>query len=182
MAYQNEIIRGVRLAAILFAALLLSVTVYRVVHITPAPAATGQPPAPAPIASVASVAPDSPAVALPPVAVKPQIARHPRRHTSTSAPAPPASMASNRDLSPAAEVEMSHPVVTPELARPAVVVASDSPEEGPAKPQELATPSSTPENSAPRITNRKRSLLRAVGRMLHIGGKKDVPAQAVTQP
>ena len=181
MNYQKEIIRGVRLAAIVFAALLVSLITYRTIHFTPAPAAPTQPaaqPAPEVVSTPESfVAPDAVPEAVP-VPVKPQIHRHPHRSAAALAPANTVSSAEPVPAPAAAPTPAADPSAIASLVN--APFETSSPDANAAKAEDVAKPQSAADNPAPR-PSRKKAFLRAVGRLFHVGSKKDAQDQAQQQ-
>jgi hypothetical protein len=182
MRFRKEILRGVRLAAILFAALLAALTSYRMLRVTraaPLPSETHEvaPPA-APSATTATPKPapavSGPDVPPPPSPVRPVIRRNPRRSS-----VPDVTVMKNVEAvitvppEPTAPVEVPSPVVAEKPPPPPSlpVVAADT-------TSALPTVASPPSDAAK--TPKHKGFFRSFGRLLR-GGKKDEQGEALQQ-
>jgi hypothetical protein len=178
MQLGKDILRGVRMAAIVFAILLITLTSYRMLRVAPASTPQAEKPLPvaAPHPAVAAGAPAVPANAeVPPP--PPPVARQVRRATRTPVVhTAPVAVLTNVEavLTPEAAAPEPEPVPTPVVAAPE---QKPAPLESPAYVQEPApSPAANPE-VAPQAAPRKKGLLRSMGRFLRVGGKKDQPAE-----
>jgi len=179
MNVHDDVVRGVRLGAVVLALVLACAIVYRVVYVVPAPAAQ-QPSAPTP-ESVAQVPPTYPDIPAPSSLVRPP----------PPSPSPSARPSSVRvvpaRVSRATSAPLSQPGVeaaaAPEPPIPLAPLSSierAEPEPPPVQPAEAASADSTePERIAPPAESRGKKMIKAVGRFLHIGAKKDVPAENI---
>jgi hypothetical protein len=169
MEFRDDIIRGVRLAAIAFIVLLAGVIGYRLLHEAPSPPPSS-PPALAgetaqPLPPMKPKLSDPPAVPPPPPSTivgsgrKAPIHRAPiKKKATTAQPAPIVRNADSDTPSPQlAEIPMQAVAVPTELTTPESV-----PErvDGSATPQDL---------QGEKSSNRGTRALRAVGRFLHVG-------------
>ena len=181
MSVRNDVVRGVRLGAVVLAMLLAGAIVYRVVYFVPAPAAQqSTAPTPESVAQVPPTYPDVPSASaqvppLPPPPPSPASAR------PSSVRALPARV-SRATPAPVPQPSVEAPV-TPPAAVPLAPLSSierAEPEASPAAPAEGASADSTePERIAPPAESRGKKMIKAVGRFLHIGAKKDVPAENI---
>jgi hypothetical protein len=146
MRFGPEILRGVRVAAILFAAILAGIAGYRMLHVTESRPA----PSPAPAASVIVVPPDrAPAARVHRIVRKPPVVKNVKREEPPPAASAPVTVADR----------VTEPSVNSQLAS-------------------APNPPKTMEKPEPR---RKR-VIKALGRFLHIGGNKEVQPETVRQP
>jgi hypothetical protein len=182
MRYRKDILRGVRLAAVVFAVLLLALISYRMLHgaaaeasgETASPVVRAEAPLKPPV--VHASAPDLEVPAPPSPSGS---GLRPARVHKTPAPVRPAAVALaapriiNADTEP---VALPAPKPAEEIATPPpVVVATQSaPEVASATPE---APQDVPQKPA----KRKRGVLRSIGHFLHIGNR-EVQANAMNQP
>ncbi len=166
VAYREEILRGVRLAAVAFAALLLSVAGYRVlVPAAEAPAAppppAQPPPPPEPVQIAAPREAATPVVPPPPPVRRPKRVPAPRTATPPAGIAPPETARAIPPLAdigtePAASESAPKEAAAEETAQPPVIVK-------PPEPQ----------------PSRGIRLVRALGRALHLRGRREPGADAL---
>jgi hypothetical protein len=199
MNFRAEILRGVRMAAILFAVFLVALAVYRMGRSTPAevklepPAPTAAPaPAPSP-ASAPAASFTTPAAALSPslgsdyppppplrLSAPAQIHRVAGKRLSVETVAQPVvtkeistdADTDGRTANTTAEEQRSY---TADTKRDASEIASGPNQNR--EPDSAGTP-----DSAGKPERRGKRWVRAVGRLLHIGTKKDVPVEPERQP
>lgn len=160
MRFREDILRGIRLGAILLATLLIGIAAYRILSATPAPKAKQQ------------QKKALPAIANAPPFVVP--------------PAPPI----HRKASKRAVAQTTNPAEsisqTPVVSTDTEVVAVEQEKKGPdaaAEKVEATAPEPVRVGEATQNPgSRGRRWLRSVGHFLHIGPKKDLPSQAVQQP
>jgi hypothetical protein len=177
MTFGREILRGVRLAAILFAAFLFGLTIYRMVHITPveekqpaAPAAAGEskPPAKPPAKPVAR----SSGSDYPPPPPRPGasalVHRGVRKNTAVATEGRPVVVGLSSDafadtrIERAAPEEARAPAAEKDVAPVAASRDQDQVSDAPGPPPDQAKPE-----------NRGKRWMKAVGRFFHKGGRKD---------
>ena len=182
MQYRKEILRGVRLAAVAFTALLLVLISYRIMHGVPAeaspkaaaPAVQPEAPVKPPVVHATSAEFDVP---VPPPS---QGSRPARVH---KAPAVPIRQAAapllsarilNGEPEPAPQTAAGAPV-NEITASPVTLPVQATPEVASAMPEAA-------QDNAPTPTNRKRGVLRSVGHFLHIGKRDTVQPNTLNQP
>jgi hypothetical protein len=171
MTFGREILRGVRLAAILFAVFLFGLTVYRMVHITPM---EEQPPAPA--AGVPSKPPPKPVARSsssdyppppPRSGASTGVRRSVRKDTAVAREERPVIVGLSSDAFADARIERAAPeearAPAPEKSVAAVAASRDQ--------DQVSDPPGTPDQAKPE--NRGKRWMRAVGRLFHKGEKKD---------
>jgi hypothetical protein len=182
MRYRKEILRGIRMAAMVFACLLVVLISYRMLHGAPAeasPKAAGPVVRPdvlpkPPVAHAATadfevpVPPSSPAQRSVHVHKTPPPVRQ-------AAVAVPSSVILNGDFEPAPQPAPPAPV-NEIVAAPAVVAPVQ------AAPVVVSPAPDLPPDAPPTPTNRKRGVLRSVGHFLHIGKRDPVQPTAMNQP
>ena len=186
MRLHSDILRGVRLAAVAFVLVLLGALVYRSVDISaksrtaPTPQAVVAPVAPPAPSPTPTVTPDQPP-ALPSNQAVPKqgglVAQvrgtGPRPAANTRTQKAPAA-GSQADAETTAAADPAEPPTTD-------TAAADKVEEAKADPPEEVTPplATVPDVSADAgpAENRGKRMIKAVGRFLRIGGKKDVEPQ-----
>lgn len=179
MRYRKDILRGVRLAAAAFAVLLLALISYRMLHGAPteasrkaAPPAVVRPePSPKPLAVHVSAAdsdvpapPGTPAVSHSARVHKPRVA------SQQAAPALPAPVIINADVEPAPQP--ANPAPVNEIAAAPVLPGYSALEVPSAAPE-------APQDVPQKPENRKRGVLRSVGRFLHIVKRDPTQSSAV---
>ena len=196
MPFRAEIIRGVRVAAILFTLVLCWIAGYRMFQPGPSqarpPASTTSSADPAenpaahsvnqPLTTAAEPRGDAPAVqAQVPVPPPPQIHRIVRKREPPPSPvhiaAQPATATPAKSEPAAAPAEpkpLEELPVEAKTASPAVPVATSQ--------VNAETPSGVPPPQEAASGKGPKRWVKAVSRFLHIGGKKDVTAEAVRQP
>jgi hypothetical protein len=174
---RQDILRGVRLAAILFAIILVALTSYRMLHVSAAPAAqpeardiepVGAKAAPAVVAVPGGAEVPPP----PPVSARSNtrwVTRRPPVSTGVEA-ATPTEAASLRDTTPT-------PVAAPEPAP--VVAAQPEPVPHAVAADDSKEVSAPPTETAQTQGPHGKRWVHAVGRFLHVGGKKDAQPQSV---
>jgi hypothetical protein len=163
MAFREDVFRGLRLGAIVFAALLVGVAVYRIARETaPAESTEQKPPEPVPAATTTA----APA-AVPAPPSRPQIRRHPVGQKTVAAAS-------------------ALPVETEPAAQPVdrVETADVKPEPEPSleKTEAPAVVDTVNAAAADKKDTRGKRWVKAVGRFLHLSPKKDVEPSAVRQP
>jgi hypothetical protein len=185
MPFRDEIIMGARLAAVAFAILLGSLIAYRLQQ---HPVSTLRPPV-----ETQKEAPQPPVLAPPvPTPAEKPVAR---ADANPGVPPPPAPKASARRnpgkavLAPQRVVKVIEVVPAAEAAPPsappietaAVAVApgpvADVPETVVARAEDGIKPAPPHDAAAPKAGNSGRRVVKAVGRFLHIRGKKDAEPQ-----
>jgi hypothetical protein len=172
MTFGREILRGVRLAAILFAVFLFGLTVYRMVHITPveekqppapAAAAPSKPPAKPVARSAGSDYPPPPPGSRPSAPTR----RNVRKDTDVAIEGRPVIVGLSSDAFADARIERAAPeearAPTPEKDVAAVAVSRDQ--------DQVSDPPGTPDQA--KAENRGKRWMKAVGRLFHRGGRKD---------
>ena len=181
MPFRDAVLRGVRLAAILFAVILCAFTIYRMVRVTPAderkepatPKASGRKPViPSP----------DPGPQYPP---PPPAPGSPARTHRTIDKRPPAGIVRPvevagdvaADSAPESKIE----VLTSHDQTSTRVEDLDSAEVKNAVPDTAPDLTSAPDSPA-RPENRRRRWMKSMGRFLHIGARKDIAEQSVRQP
>ena len=162
MQFRDDIIRGMRLAAIVFAAVLILLIGYRMLHGTQSQAAP--PPPPPPPSRVPEKAEEKPRAPDPLAVPAPPSVNSPRKGAVRKAtpkkevvPVPLAPVVHNADVDPSPQPP---PVDLPLRS----VTANTLPV--PEVAEDPGVPASTPEDKA---APRRKGGLRAVGRFLHIG-------------
>jgi len=180
MRLRSDILRGVRLAAVAFALVLLGALVYRSVDISakhrkaPVPQVVVAPATPP--ASVPAVTPDAPPTQPIPKqgGVLAQVRGTGLRTQKVSAP------------ESKAEPETARAETQPAEPPPTDIAAVNKEEDVKASPPEEPPLATVPEVSAEAASeNRGKRMIKAVGRFLRIGGKKEVepqPAPARPKP
>ena len=179
MPFRADVLKGVRLAAILFVVFLIALTVSRMVRVTPAEDRQ-EPPAPA-VSSASPVVVESPRFAPvyppppPPPGAPAQIHRVVRKRSPVAAAKP---MVVAKDVSADSAAEGKGEITVSE-GKSAITEEKDASEVASSKIQNPeSNPEDTPEAAA-RPNNAGKRWLKAVGRFLHIGAKKDIPVEAV---
>jgi hypothetical protein len=182
MPFGREILRGVRLAAILFAVFLFGLTVYRMVHITPVE--EKQPPTPAaagpstPAANPAAKPPAKPVARSsgsdyppppPRSGASAPIHRGVRKDTAVATEGRPVVVGLSSDAFADARIERAAPeevsAPAPEKEVAAVAASRDQ--------DQVSDAPGTPDQAKPE--NRGKRWMKAVGRLFHKGGRKDAP-------
>jgi hypothetical protein len=168
---RQDVLRGFRLGAVIFAAMLLGVAVFRITHGphgSPAPDPALQssevattPPAETPLRE------GPPVVPAPPPLSRPQIRRHSARQATAVAEAVPA-VSTNAAPSPDETAAPAEP------AQPESVVADTKDSTAPVV--------GASEEAAAIQESRRKRWAKAVGRFLHVTPKKDVQPSAVRPP
>jgi hypothetical protein len=195
--FREDVLRGIRLFAIVFAAILVCVTVYRIAKApsdspaeppdAPAAAETGSPA----VAETAPevhplVVPEPPPVAGAPVPTRP--ARGPRPKNTEVPPPPPitaGAVHARKSASPAAkEFEVSTPAVSPQKEAPETAPVA-APKSGvgykslvdaePVRvPVDLSAPAPTGDAGGQQVKGNR--FLRALGKLFHPGKKETEPS------
>ena len=167
MQVRHDVVRGLRAGSFLLAGMLLVFAVYRMMHEpagvapTPVPETVVAPaPAPAPATSVTASS-EGPALPPPPPAKGRKVAPAPKREEMI-AQAPPKLEA----------IEEVKPVEEKKTELAAETQPKDAPETVEAKLETAPAVAADPA----RPDNRGKKVLKAVGKFLHIGGKKETPA------
>ncbi len=163
MSLRQDIVRGLRIGTILLALMLLGYAGYRVMRESPpsgiSPVTTAAPaPEPGPRHIPAPVSSPGPSIPPPPpVKSRPQLRTQTVENVAQSAvaPAPEAEIAAPEEVAP--EPEKAPDSNTPVVAAEPKLAASPVEGEDPVRPD-----------------SRGKKMLKAVGRFLHIGGKKDI--------
>ncbi len=181
MPFRGAVLRGIRLAAILFAVFLSAMTVYRMGHATPV---EDRQPLPAPGPSTAKPAlaqSPSSGPAYPPPPPTPgapvQIHRVVRERTPVQVEAVKLPVEAQQDISAVPAAEASE-----EQSSSIAGIEKDTPEVDSGGPPDLepeAPPKPDPVGKPP---NRGKRWMRAVGKFFHVGAKNDTPVEAVRQP
>lgn len=186
MRLHSDILRGVRLAAVAFVLMLLGALVYRSVDTAaknrtgPVPQVVSAPantPAPTP-----AVTPDPPPAELPNQAVPKQGGLIAQVRVTGTRPAPNPSTRKAAAPGSKSEPESAEAVADSSEPPHTDTAAADKAEEAQADPpEETAAPAvaTQPEASAEAASseNRGKRMIKAVGRFLRIGGKKEVEPQ-----
>jgi hypothetical protein len=185
MSFRAEIVRGIRLAAILFTFVLCWIAGRRMFDLGPSqarPSASATPSR----RSIASVPPSredrSPAQASAAEVRPPQIHRMVRRREPIPKPARVASILQTGPVAIKGQLVAASPEPKPveELAvetNTAPPATTDATHQSDAEAHAAASQSSDPDSGS-----RPKRWVRAVGRVFHIGSKKDVTSEAVRQP
>ena len=182
MSFRAEILRGVRMAAILFAVFLGALTVYRMVRATPSEVKL-EPPAPAP-SSTTPAAAQSPSLGsdYPPPPPRPggpaQIHRVAGKRLSVETVERPVVA---KDISADTDPEGRTTNAAAEEQRSSTA-ETDASEIASGGNQNREPDSAGTPDLAGKPEKRGKRWVRAVGKLLHIGTKKDVPAETVRQP
>ncbi len=159
MQFRDDIMRGVRLAAIAFTVLLVGLIGYRMLHGTP----TSAPPREIarPVAPVNPKPPDPLAVPAPPPPVpahKSPVRRTTIKNVISLPQSAPIVRNADPEMIPPAPAEIPiHTVAAKELFVPELV------------PEPIGEPSAIPDQTAEKPPTRGKRALRAIGRLLHTG-------------
>jgi hypothetical protein len=173
MTLRDDIVRGLRVGSILLAAMLVGFAVYRMTH---------EPATHEPVKNeVATPTPEAaPAVTPAPVVVS---------ATSSGTVPPPPPRVQRKRAAQSLVVE-TVPVARPVVQEAAAAAPEVKPEPVATPVEEKGTPAQTAEvkaeaepgdDSTDAQQARSKRWVKAVGRFLHIGAKKDVPPQAIRQ-